>query len=35
MLFKSLRGKFSDDISVDLGTANTLIYTPRKGDCSQ
>ena len=31
MLFKSLRGKFSDDISVDLGTANTLIYTQEKG----
>ena len=30
MAFKKLRGMFSNDISVDLGTANTLIYV--KGD---
>ena len=27
MLFKRLRGLFSNDLSIDLGTANTLIYT--------
>ncbi|MEC7912142.1 MAG: rod shape-determining protein [Pseudomonadota bacterium] len=26
-LFKSIRGLFSNDMSIDLGTANTLIYT--------
>ena len=26
-LFKSIRGLFSNDLSIDLGTANTLIYT--------
>ncbi|MFI4921929.1 MAG: hypothetical protein ACHQAZ_09855, partial [Gammaproteobacteria bacterium] len=25
-MFKSLRGFFSTDLSIDLGTANTLIY---------
>ena len=25
-MFKWLRGKFSSDLSIDLGTANTLIY---------
>jgi rod shape-determining protein MreB and related proteins len=25
-LFKSVRGLFSNDLSIDLGTANTLIY---------
>ena len=31
MLLKKLRGYFSTDISIDLGTANTLIYVPEKG----
>jgi rod shape-determining protein MreB len=31
MLFKKIRGYFSTDISIDLGTANTLIYVPGKG----
>lgn len=31
MWFKKLRGLFSNDISVDLGTANTLIYVRDKG----
>ncbi len=31
MLFKSLRGMFSNDLSIDLGTANTLIYVRGKG----
>ncbi len=31
MYFKKLRGMFSTDISIDLGTANTLIYVPGKG----
>mgnify|MGYP003574810600 CR=1 FL=1 len=26
-----LRGIFSNDLSIDLGTANTLIYIPGKG----
>ena len=26
MLIKRLRGLFSSDLSIDLGTANTLIY---------
>lgn len=31
MMPKVLRGLFSSDISIDLGTANTLIYMPEKG----
>ena len=31
MLFKKLRGFFSSDLSIDLGTANTLIYVREKG----
>lgn len=31
MLFKKIRGMFSNDLSIDLGTANTLIYTPGQG----
>ena len=31
MLIKKVRGWFSNDISIDLGTANTLIYMPNKG----
>lgn len=30
-MFKKLRGIFSNDISVDLGTANTLVYVREKG----
>ena len=30
-MFKKLRGMFSNDISIDLGTANTLIYVREKG----
>ena len=30
-MFKFLRGMFSNDLSIDLGTANTLIYTRGKG----
>lgn len=30
-MFKKLRGMFSTDLSIDLGTANTLIYIPGKG----
>lgn len=30
-MFKRLRGCFSNDISIDLGTANTLIYVRGKG----
>ncbi len=29
--FKSIRGMFSSDLSIDLGTANTLIYARDKG----
>lgn len=31
MLMKSLRGFFSNDLSIDLGTANTLIYVRGQG----
>jgi rod shape-determining protein MreB len=30
-MFKTLRGYFSNDISIDLGTANTLIYVKGRG----
>ncbi|MBT4963926.1 MAG: rod shape-determining protein [Francisellaceae bacterium] len=30
-MFKSLRGIFSNDLSIDLGTANTLIYARNQG----
>lgn len=30
-MFKKLRGLFSNDISIDLGTANTLIYVRGQG----
>jgi rod shape-determining protein MreB len=30
-MFKKLRGIFSNDLSIDLGTANTLIYVRDKG----
>ncbi|MFI4937683.1 MAG: rod shape-determining protein [Candidatus Berkiellales bacterium] len=30
-MFKSVRGLFSNDISIDLGTANTLIYVRGQG----
>ena len=31
MFFKRIRGMFSNDLSIDLGTANTLIYVRGKG----
>ena len=31
MVFKSLRGLFSNDLSIDLGTANTLVYVREQG----
>ncbi|HEY9033187.1 MAG TPA: rod shape-determining protein [Pseudomonadales bacterium] len=30
-MFKRIRGMFSNDLSIDLGTANTLIYVRGKG----
>ena len=30
-MFKILRGMFSNDLSIDLGTANTLIYVKEQG----
>ncbi len=30
-MFKKIRGVFSSDLSIDLGTANTLIYEREKG----
>ncbi|MBT3814968.1 MAG: rod shape-determining protein, partial [Methylococcales bacterium] len=30
-MFKRIRGLFSTDLSIDLGTANTLIYIPEQG----
>jgi rod shape-determining protein MreB len=29
--FKNIRGLFSNDLSIDLGTANTLIYVRDQG----
>jgi rod shape-determining protein MreB len=31
LMLKRLRGYFSDDLSIDLGTANTLIYIKSRG----
>ena len=31
MLFRRLRGLFSNDLAIDLGTANTLIYARGQG----
>ena len=31
LMFKKLRGMFSNDLSIDLGTANTLIYVKDQG----
>mgnify|MGYP005704771689 CR=1 FL=1 len=30
-MFKRIRGLFSNDLSIDLGTANTLIYVRDEG----
>ena len=30
-MFKKIRGLFSNDLSIDLGTANTLIYARERG----
>ncbi|QJC35064.1 hypothetical protein GJT96_00040, partial [Enterobacteriaceae endosymbiont of Donacia piscatrix] len=30
-MLKKIRGMFSNDLSIDLGTANTLIYVKGKG----
>jgi len=30
-MFKRIRGLFSNDLSIDLGTANTLIYVREQG----
>jgi len=30
-MFKGIRGLFSNDLSIDLGTTNTLIYIPGQG----
>jgi len=30
-MFKKIRGLFSNDLAIDLGTANTLIYVRDKG----
>ena len=30
-MFKNIRGLFSRDLSIDLGTANTLIYVREQG----
>ncbi|EKD42683.1 MAG: rod shape-determining protein MreB, partial [uncultured bacterium] len=31
MIFDSILGLFSNDLAIDLGTANTLIYVKGKG----
>ena len=30
-IFKKIKGTFSTDLSIDLGTANTLIYVKGRG----
>jgi rod shape-determining protein MreB len=30
-MFKKFRGMFSNDLSIDLGTANTIIYVRGRG----
>ena len=30
-MLKRLKGLFSNDLSIDLGTANTLVYVREKG----
>ncbi len=30
-MFRKLFNLFSKDLAMDLGTANTLLYTPKKG----
>ena len=30
-LFRKIKGTFSTDLSIDLGTANTLIYVKGRG----
>ena len=30
-MFKRLQGMFTNDIAIDLGTANTLVYIKGKG----
>ena len=30
-MLKTIRGLFSNDLSIDLGTANTLIYVREQG----
>ena len=30
-MLKRLRGLFSNDLSIDLGTANTLVYVKERG----
>jgi len=30
-MFRSILGLFSNDLAIDLGTANTLIYVKEKG----
>jgi len=30
-MFKKFRSLFSNDLSIDLGTANTLVYVKGKG----
>ena len=29
-MFNKFLGKFSKDLGIDLGTKNTLVYTPEK-----
>jgi rod shape-determining protein MreB and related proteins len=31
MLFDYILGKFSNDLAIDLGTANTIVYVKDKG----
>jgi len=31
MIFNPILGRFSSDLAIDLGTANTLVYVKGKG----
>ena len=34
MLLDPVLGLFSNDLAIDLGTANTLVYVKGRGSCS-
>ncbi len=34
-MFKKVLGMFSNDLAIDLGTANTLVLVRGPGDCNK